>query len=114
MSRIRRHVTYANVVASLALFLALGGVGYAAMKLPKNSVGTKQLKNGAVTGNKIAGATKKQLMGSSGADVGPAGPQGPPGPQGEPGSARAYARVSGTGELDPAHSKGVLGVALPC
>lgn len=124
MSKIRKHLSYANVVASLALFLALGGVGYAAIKLPKNSVGTKQLKNGAVTGKKIAPATLKTLA-APGTQTpvvlpGPAGPRGATGPQGEtgppgePGSARAYARVDESGTIDPAHSKGVLGVALPC
>lgn len=38
---------YANVIASIALFVALGGAAVAA-GLPKNSVGTKQLKRGAV------------------------------------------------------------------
>jgi hypothetical protein len=36
------------------LFIALGGTGYAAASVQKNSVGTKQLKNGAVTTKKIA------------------------------------------------------------
>ncbi len=49
----RPKLTYANVVATLALFIALGGASYAAFKLPKNSVGTKQLKNNAVTLKKI-------------------------------------------------------------
>jgi hypothetical protein len=40
MRRIRSKVTYANVVATLALFVALGGSAYAATQLPKNSVGT--------------------------------------------------------------------------
>jgi hypothetical protein len=53
MHRIRGRLTYANVIATLALFIALGGASYAAVKLPKNSVGTKQLKNGAVTGAKL-------------------------------------------------------------
>ena len=35
---LRRGLTYSNVVATLALFIALGGVTYAAIKLPKNSV----------------------------------------------------------------------------
>jgi hypothetical protein len=35
-------------VALLALFVALGGTSYAAVKLPRNSVGTQQLKNGGV------------------------------------------------------------------
>jgi hypothetical protein len=44
-----RRLTYANVVAKLALFVALGGSAYAATQLKKNSVGTRQLKNGAVS-----------------------------------------------------------------
>ena len=43
----------AMVVACLALLVALGGTGYAAIKLPANSVGTKQLKRSAVTGVKV-------------------------------------------------------------
>lgn len=46
-------LTYANVVATLALFLALGGVGYAATKLPRHSVGRAQLKSGAVNSRKV-------------------------------------------------------------
>jgi len=53
MSRIHKRLTYANVVATIALFLALGGVSYAAFKLPKKSVGTRQLKPEAVTGPKV-------------------------------------------------------------
>jgi hypothetical protein len=44
----------ALAISVLALFVALGGTGYAAFGLPKNSVGTKQLKNGAVTGAKLS------------------------------------------------------------
>ena len=47
---VRSHLTYANVMATVALFLALGGVGYAAVKLPKNSVGSGQIKNSSITG----------------------------------------------------------------
>src|SRR4029079_18215091 len=53
MRRIRSKITYANVVATLALFIALGGVSSAAVKLPANSVGEKQLKKNAVVGKKI-------------------------------------------------------------
>jgi hypothetical protein len=42
-----------NTIALLALFLALGGTTYAAVSLPANSVGTKQLKKNAVTAVKI-------------------------------------------------------------
>jgi hypothetical protein len=44
----RPKLNYANVIATIALFVALGGVAVAA-GLPKHSVGAKQLKPGAVT-----------------------------------------------------------------
>jgi hypothetical protein len=54
MKILRGKLTYSNVVSTLCLFLLLGGAGaLAAGKLGKNSVGTKQIKNGAVTGAKI-------------------------------------------------------------
>ena len=50
----RPKVTYANVVATLALFIAIGGASaFAASQLGKNSVGTNQLKKNAVTGAKV-------------------------------------------------------------
>jgi hypothetical protein len=45
------------VVAIVALFVALGGTGYAAFKLPPHSVGQKQLKRNAVTTAKIENGT---------------------------------------------------------
>ncbi|HXF31170.1 MAG TPA: hypothetical protein VN522_06585 [Solirubrobacterales bacterium] len=57
MKRFRPRLTYANVIASLALFVALGGSAVAA-GLAKNSVGPKQLKKGAVT----AKAIRKQAV----------------------------------------------------
>jgi hypothetical protein len=53
MKRSRIKLTYANVMATVAVFIALGGASYAAVKLPKNSVGAKQIKNNAITGAKI-------------------------------------------------------------
>jgi hypothetical protein len=56
MTRLRiGRPTPALALSSLALLVALGGTSYAAFALPKNSVGTKQLKRGAVTGAKLAG-----------------------------------------------------------
>lgn len=52
ISPIRKKLTYSNVIASLALFVALSGVAVAA-GLAKNSVGPKQIKRGAVTAAKI-------------------------------------------------------------
>jgi hypothetical protein len=48
-----RRPSPALVVSIIALIVALGGTGYAAITLPKNSVGTKQLKKKAVTNRKI-------------------------------------------------------------
>jgi len=50
---VRKRLTYSNVIASLALFIALGGAAVAATKLPRNSVGPNQIKQGAVTAAKI-------------------------------------------------------------
>src|SRR4051794_24277548 len=81
---VRRHH-----IALLALFFALGGTAFAAGNalLPANSVGTAQIKAGAVTKGKIASKTLKQLKGIKGAQgapgaAGPAGPQGTQGIQG--------------------------------
>jgi hypothetical protein len=82
MGLLRRHLTYANVAASLALFLALGGAAYAATQLPKNSVGTNQIRKEAVTAAKIAKKTRQQLQGQRG----PAGQQGPQGKTGKTGA----------------------------
>lgn len=48
MSRLRPKLSYSNVIATTALFIALGGAALAA-GLPRNSVGAHQLKRGAVT-----------------------------------------------------------------
>ncbi len=54
MKQIRKRLTYANVMSSIAVFLILGGAtALAATQLGKNSVGTKQLKKNAVTAAKI-------------------------------------------------------------
>lgn len=51
---LRGKLAYAKVVATLALFIAIGGASaFAATQLAKNGVGTKQLKKNAVTVAKI-------------------------------------------------------------
>jgi hypothetical protein len=84
----------ALVVSIIALFVAMGGTGYAAFGLPKNSVGTKQLKRGAVTPAKIAKSTIRLFKGQKGqtgaqglkGDTGSPGPTGSTGPQGPAGT----------------------------
>lgn len=96
MSRLRRHLSPALVISCLALLAAVGGTGYAAIKLPPGSVGTKQLKNGAVIASKVkprsllaknfkSGQLPRGLRGVAGLP-GAAGPQGPGGPQGPQGA----------------------------
>jgi hypothetical protein len=53
VKQIRKRLTYANVMSSIAVFLVFGGAAFAAAQLPKNSVGTKQLKKNAVATAKI-------------------------------------------------------------
>jgi hypothetical protein len=98
MSRLSRHLSPALVIACLALLAAVGGTGYAAMALPPGSVGTKQLKNGAVVASKVKprsllarnfkpGQLPRGRPGPQGAQglTGAAGPQGPGGPAGAKG-----------------------------
>lgn len=77
----RRGPGHATVVAYIALFVALGGSAYAAVSLPANSVGTPQLRRGAVTLAKVSAGARAALRGSTG----PAGRQGAQGVQGVPG-----------------------------
>jgi hypothetical protein len=90
MSRLLGHrPSPAMVVAMLALFVALAGTSYAAIKLPANSVGTKQIKANAVVSSKIKNGSlsvKDFAVGQIPAGpTGPQGAQGPQGPQGPPG-----------------------------
>ena len=48
-----RRPSPATVIATIALIVALGGTSYAAFSLPPDSVGTNQLKNSAVTSDKV-------------------------------------------------------------
>jgi hypothetical protein len=98
MKRMRAKLTYANVISTLCLFLLVGGgAAWAAVHLPKNSVGAKQLKKGAVTPAKLSTAAKTTLTGLPG-PVGPQGPQGPKGDTGAPATA-LWAEISADGEV---------------
>ena len=63
MRRVRRWLTPANVLAGLALFVALEGTGWAGQVIGHGAVGTVQLKGEAVTAGKIAkGAVTKSKL----------------------------------------------------
>jgi hypothetical protein len=70
MKVVRGHLSYANLVATLAVFIGLGGSSYAALSLPQNSVGSKQLKRRAVTAAKIKdGAVTARKLNTAGVTV---------------------------------------------
>ena|SRR5215204_3536125 len=73
MQWIRSHLSFANLVSLMALFVALGGTTYAAVTLPKNSVGQKQIKKRAVRGKHInrnaVSASKIQANAISGTKI---------------------------------------------
>jgi hypothetical protein len=56
MVKIKGRLTYANLISTMALFLALGGAGALAashLTVPRNSVGAKQLKNNSISAQKL-------------------------------------------------------------
>lgn len=87
MKQIFSNGRYANVTATMALIVALGGTSYAVTRPPANSVGSKQLRKQAVTNSKLrsnAVTSAKVRNGSlRGQDFKagqlPAGPRGPAG-----------------------------------
>lgn len=50
---LKRHLTVANVLSCIALFVALGGAAYAAVKIPNNAIKARNIANQAVTNPKI-------------------------------------------------------------
>lgn len=56
----RPHLSYANVMSTIAVFIALGGTSYA---VARNSVGNLQLRKNAVTSSKVKdrSLTKRDL-----------------------------------------------------
>lgn len=103
MRRISNKLTYANVTATLALFLALGGVAWAASTLPANSVGSPQIIKGAVKASDIAknavtspkvknGSLKAADFAAGQLPAGPKGEKGDKGDKGAPGATKVVYR----------------------
>ncbi len=83
------------IVATAALVLAAGGVGWAAT-LPRNSVGSQQIKTGAVRSTDIKnGGVGLVDLAPSARIAGPRGPAGQQGPQGPQGAA-PFVAMGGT------------------
>ena len=86
----------ATVIATIALLVALAGTGYAAVTLPRNSVGNAQLQSNAVTSSKVKDHSLLRVdFGTNRVPAGPRGPVGPPGPPGA-GGARGPTGPAGT------------------
>ena len=86
--------TYANVMSTVAVFIALGGTSYAVTKLPKGAVGERELKRNAVTGDKVkdGSLSAADLAGGLASGSGARGPRGAEGPAGPAGPAGANGR----------------------
>ena len=73
-----KHISPALVIAVVALFVALGSASYAAIKLPKNSVGRPQIQNNAINSAKVADKSLKANDFKAGQlPKGATGPRGP-------------------------------------
>jgi hypothetical protein len=101
MRNLAARITYANVVATLALFIALGGTAWAAATITSAEVKDRSLiardiklasltgaevKNGSLAEADLSAAAKASLKGAAGA-TGPAGPAGANGTNGAVGAA---------------------------
>jgi Collagen triple helix repeat (20 copies) len=90
LTKLRNHLTYANVVSTLCLFILLGGSAVAAVRLSKNSVSSTHIKNGQVKRADLAANGVDSSKVDDGSllshDFAPGQvPRGEPGPQGERG-----------------------------
>jgi hypothetical protein len=103
MRRILRHrPSPAMVIACIALTVALGGTSYAAVTLPRGSVGTAQLKKNAVVSAKVKNRSLLAVDFKRGQlPRGARGPQGPSGATGATGATGAKGDKGDTGPPGP-------------
>jgi len=105
LETIKRHTTFPAVISMVALFVALSGSAYAVTQLPKDSVGSSQIKSGAVKSSELGSYVKSKLrkVGATG-ETGPRGLQGVAGQKGQDGARGT------TGPTGPAGSVNWAGV----
>lgn len=109
MKRVLGSLTYANVVASLALFVALaGGTAFAATQLGKDSVGAKQIKDESIGLSKLTKSARSTLEGQSG----DRGAQGPAGATGATGASGPAGPAGATGTPGAPGAAGLDGAAI--
>jgi hypothetical protein len=129
-----RRPSHATVIAYAALFTALTGSAYAAIQLPRDSVGARELRAnsvgrseirpGAVGSTEVANGSLRRIDFAAGqlpagargpvgerGERGERGLQGAPGAAGAPGTAKAWAHISDssgpTNLVDESRSKGI-------
>jgi hypothetical protein len=91
-SKFRSHLSYANVMATVAVFVALGGSSYAAIKvgskqIVNNSIRSKDIRNDQVRSSDVRnGSLLSKDFKAGQLPTGPAGRQGPPGVPGADGT----------------------------
>ena len=106
LSRLTGHVRH-NLIAYVALFVALGGTSYAEIRLPANSVGPRQIKKNAVRSSDVKNSSLLATDFKAGQlPAGPRGAQGIPGPVGAIGP---QGPKGDTGDTGPQGSTGVAG-----
>jgi hypothetical protein len=115
----RLRPTPSMVIACLALMFALTGTGVAAYQatVPRNSVGSLQIKNNSVTSadiknRSLSTADFKTLPRGPAGAPGPQGPAGPAGAAGAAGSGKAYARILPSGDVDEGRAKAIADAAV--
>lgn len=117
LARLRGWLSYANVIASLALFIALGGTSYAAVKLTgkdirDGSLTGKDVKDSSLTAKELATSARRSLRGSDG-DPGPRGLEGPSGARGVEGAKGERGASGEPGPQGPVGPRGERGEAGP-
>ncbi len=132
LSRPAARLGYANVMATVAVFVALGGSSYAAMtvtgaQIQNNSVASPDLRDNGVRGKDIRRGTVRssdirdwslrardfmpgQLTAGGRGETGPAGATGPEGPQGAAGPQGESGPAGADGPAGPAGQAGISGL----
>ncbi len=106
MPRLRRP-SPATVIALIALFVALGGTSYAAIRIPRNAVTSKQVKDRSLRAKDFArGQLPRGARGPRGLTGAP-GPTGVPGAPGAKGDSGAVGAPGATGQTGPQGPSGV-------
>ena len=115
--RIRRHLSFANIASLCALVFAMGGTSYA-LTVARNSVGSAQLKRGAVANSDLranavtSGKVRDGTLRAKDFKAGelPAGDRGLPGATGQPGPSGAPGAAGATGPQGATGAQGVPGI----